>query len=43
MVKGGSWYWPAAHATPTFRRLHYPDNPRHAFHHFGFRCARSIE
>ncbi|MEZ4462428.1 MAG: SUMF1/EgtB/PvdO family nonheme iron enzyme [bacterium] len=40
-VRGGSWYWPAEHATGYHRRRHHPDN--HPFHHFGFRCAQSIE
>jgi len=37
IVRGGSWYWPASHATTIFRRPHYPSNK--PFHHFGFRCA----
>ena len=41
VVKGGSWYWPAEHATGYHRRRHDPQNPRHNFHHFGFRCAQS--
>jgi len=39
VVRGGSWYWPAEHATGHHRRRHLPDNPREAYHHFGFRCA----
>jgi len=39
VVRGGSWYWPAEHATGYHRRRHLPDNPRRQFHHFGFRCA----
>jgi formylglycine-generating enzyme required for sulfatase activity len=41
VVKGGSWYWPAEHATAHHRRRHLPNNPREMFHHFGFRCART--
>lgn len=41
IVRGGSWYWPASHATTTFRRPHFPKN--HPYHHFGFRCAASAE
>ncbi len=36
-VRGGSWYWPADHATGYHRRRHFPAND--PFHHFGFRCA----
>lgn len=39
VVRGGSWYWPASHATGVFRRPHFPSNE--PFHHFGFRCAAS--
>lgn len=39
VVRGGSWYWPADHATGYHRRPHYPDNAPNRFHHFGFRCA----
>jgi formylglycine-generating enzyme required for sulfatase activity len=41
LVRGGSWYWPAAHATTTFRRAHVPGND--PYHHFGFRCAATVE
>ncbi|MEE2644983.1 MAG: formylglycine-generating enzyme family protein [Myxococcota bacterium] len=41
VVKGGSWYWPAAHALGYHRRAHFPKNE--PFHHFGFRCAASLE
>ncbi len=41
MVKGGSWYWPASHATGWHRRPHTPKNQ--PYHHFGFRCAASPE
>ncbi|MBM4395508.1 MAG: SUMF1/EgtB/PvdO family nonheme iron enzyme [Deltaproteobacteria bacterium] len=41
VVRGGSWYWPASHATGVFRRPHFPSNE--PFHHFGFRCAASVE
>jgi formylglycine-generating enzyme required for sulfatase activity len=39
VVRGGSWYWPAANATSTHRRFHVPSN--RPYHHFGFRCAAS--
>lgn len=39
-VRGGSWYWPAEHATGYHRRRHHPNNT--PFHHFGFRCAKSL-
>ncbi|MCB9508064.1 MAG: formylglycine-generating enzyme family protein [Myxococcales bacterium] len=41
VVRGGSWYWPTGHATGYHRRRHYPANS--PFHHFGFRCAASVE
>ena len=41
VVRGGSWYWPAAHALGYHRRAHLPGND--PFHHFGFRCAASLE
>lgn len=41
VVRGGSWYWGAEHATATHRRRHFPHNRRPSYHHFGFRCARS--
>jgi sulfatase modifying factor 1 len=40
-VRGGSWYWPSNHATGVHRRPHKPSNK--PFHHFGFRCAASVE
>lgn len=40
-VRGGSWYWDAAHATGVFRRPHFPANE--PFHHFGFRCKATAE
>ena len=40
-VRGGSWYWPASHATGIHRRPHFPTNS--PYHHFGFRCAASVE
>jgi formylglycine-generating enzyme required for sulfatase activity len=43
VVRGGSWYWPASHATGIYRRTHYPENEISNFHHFGFRCAASVE
>jgi sulfatase modifying factor 1 len=42
VVRGGSWFWPATHATTVYRRPHVPAN-RPVFHHFGFRCAASVE
>lgn len=39
VLKGGSWYWPAEHATGVHRRGNTPNNK--PFHHFGFRCAAS--
>ncbi|MDJ0765922.1 MAG: SUMF1/EgtB/PvdO family nonheme iron enzyme [Myxococcota bacterium] len=41
VVRGGSWYWEAAMATTYYRRAHVPDND--PFHHFGFRCAASVQ
>ena len=41
VVRGGSWYWPANHATTYYRRAHRPSN--RPFHHFGFRCAASLD
>jgi formylglycine-generating enzyme len=41
VVRGGSWYWPAEYATTYYRRSHVPSNS--PFHHFGFRCAASVE
>ncbi len=43
VVRGGSWYWDASYATAIHRRTHYPINEIQDFHHFGFRCAASIE
>ena len=40
IVRGGSWYWPADHATGVYRRSHLPKN--RPFHHFGFRCAATV-
>lgn len=40
VVRGGSWYWPAEHATGIHRRPHVPSND--PYHHFGFRCAASL-
>jgi len=39
-VRGGSWYWPAEHASGFHRRRHFPANEAKTFHHFGFRCAK---
>jgi sulfatase modifying factor 1 len=41
LVKGGSWYWPAEHATAWHRRPWQPTNKPP--HHFGFRCAVDVE
>ncbi len=41
IVRGGSWYWDAEHGTGTYRRAHFPSND--PFHHFGFRCAATVE
>jgi formylglycine-generating enzyme required for sulfatase activity len=41
VVRGGSWYWEAEHATAYHRRRHFPANELPGYHHFGFRCARS--
>lgn len=41
VVRGGSWYWPAEHATGIHRRSHVPSND--PYHHFGFRCAATQE
>jgi formylglycine-generating enzyme required for sulfatase activity len=37
VLRGGSWFWPAEHATGYHRRRHVPSN--NPFHHVGFRCA----
>lgn len=42
IVRGGSWYWPADRGTGSYRRAHFPANAPH-FHHFGFRCAATVE
>lgn len=41
VVRGGSWYWDARYATGIYRRFHVPNNE--PFHHFGFRCAASLD
>ncbi len=41
VVRGGSWYWGAAHAYGSYRRGHFPSQKR-IYHHFGFRCARAV-
>ncbi|HWB76686.1 MAG TPA: SUMF1/EgtB/PvdO family nonheme iron enzyme [Nannocystaceae bacterium] len=43
IVRGGSWYWDASYATGAYRRTHVPANPIENFHHFGFRCAASVD
>ncbi|TGN18972.1 formylglycine-generating enzyme family protein [Leptospira idonii] len=41
IVKGGSWWWPGSMARGSYRRPHVPENfPE--YHHFGFRCAKSL-
>lgn len=40
VVRGGSWYWPASHATGAHRRRYRPSNQPP--HHFGFRCAYPV-
>ena len=42
IIRGGSWYWDETKATGTYRRAHFPANAPH-FHHFGFRCAATLE
>jgi formylglycine-generating enzyme required for sulfatase activity len=41
VVRGGSWYWDASRTLGYHRRAHVPNN--HPFHHFGFRCAATLE
>ncbi|MBK6916278.1 MAG: SUMF1/EgtB/PvdO family nonheme iron enzyme [Deltaproteobacteria bacterium] len=41
IVRGGSWYWEDEKATGIYRRAHVPSND--PFHHFGFRCAASLD
>lgn len=41
VVRGGSWYWPTERADGVYRRAHVPSN--NPYHHFGFRCAASVE
>lgn len=44
IVRGGSWYYDAGHATSWHRRPHFPDNRApDRFHHFGFRCAKAVK
>ncbi len=40
VVRGGSWYWEADHASAVFRQAHFPEN--RPYHHYGFRCAASL-
>ncbi|MSQ84398.1 MAG: formylglycine-generating enzyme family protein [Myxococcales bacterium] len=42
IVRGGSWYWPPHMATAMWRRPHVPSN-KNPYHHFGFRCAATVE
>jgi len=41
VVRGGSWFWPKCANTGYHRRPHVPRN--RPLHHFGFRCAASLE
>jgi len=41
VVRGGSWYWDGSRATTTYRWYHQPTND--PYHHYGFRCAASLE
>lgn len=41
LVKGGSWYWSGQLGNGAIRRAQPPDN--RPFHHYGFRCAASLE
>lgn len=41
IVRGGSWYWEDEKATGLYRRAHVPSND--PFHHFGFRCAATVQ
>lgn len=43
VVRGGSWYWDASHATAYHRRRHFPFNTPPDYHHFGFRCALTAD
>ncbi len=40
VLRGGSWYWGAEHATAVHRRPYRPSN--RPAHHFGFRCAVAL-
>lgn len=42
VVRGGSWYWPTERMTTFHRRQHDPANTP-VFHHFGFRCAATVD
>ncbi|MCC6215589.1 MAG: SUMF1/EgtB/PvdO family nonheme iron enzyme [Polyangiaceae bacterium] len=41
VLRGGSWFWDESYATTTFRHHHYPANE--PYHHFGFRCAATLD
>ena len=41
VIRGGSWWWDGIHARGANRRSHFPKN--NPYHHFGFRCAKSIQ
>ena len=42
-VRGGSWYWTCKKSVTYFRRSHFPINKFPNYHHYGFRCAASLE
>lgn len=42
VLRSGSWYWESKYCQTTRRRAHYPQNHK-PYHHFGFRCAASVE
>jgi sulfatase modifying factor 1 len=41
VVRGGSWYYGPELATCAYRHWHIPTNQ--PYHHFGFRCAASLQ
>jgi formylglycine-generating enzyme required for sulfatase activity len=42
VLKSGSWWWPADYARASHRRHNDPTNKSPNYHHFGFRCAKSL-
>jgi formylglycine-generating enzyme len=42
ILKGGSWWWPAEYARASKRRHNDPSNKPPHYHHFGFRCVKSL-